>query len=113
MTKSASLTRLCDVAQLMLDHRLAQLRTASNQLDRSKMQLQAVNAAAVAADLPLVSAEKVGLVYDRWADIRRAELNLVIANQTVEMIEARNDAGAAFGRLQALQGLAKRPDKSR
>jgi hypothetical protein len=53
------------------------------------------------------------LVYDRWADVRRAELNLVIARQTAEMLEARSEAGTAFGRLQALQGLAKRLEERR
>jgi hypothetical protein len=113
MTKSRDLARLADVAQLMLDTRLGQLRAASTQLDRSRMQLMAINAAAKPADLPPVAAEKVALVYDRWADVRRAELNLVIARQTAEMLEARSEAGTAFGRLQALQGLAKRLEERR
>jgi hypothetical protein len=113
MTKSPELTRLADVAQLMLDHRLGQLRAVYARLDLSRMQLQAINAAAKPADLPLVAGEKVGLVYDRWADTRRAELNLVIARQTAEMIEARNEAGTAFGRLQALQGLTKQLEERR
>jgi hypothetical protein len=50
----------------------------------------------------------VGLAYDRWADVRRSELNLVIARQTAEWIETRVEAGTALGRLQALQGLEKR-----
>lgn len=108
MTRSKDLTRLAEVAQLMLDTRLAQLREASAQLDRSRKQLEAINAAARSADLPLVAAEKVGLVYDRWADVRRSELNLVIARQTADWIETRADAGTAFGRLQALQELEKR-----
>jgi hypothetical protein len=113
MTKAHDLTRLADVAQLMLDHRLGQLRAVSTRLDLSRMQLQSINAAARPADLPLVAGEKVGLVYHRWADVRRAELNLVIARQTAEMIEARSEAGTAFGRLQALQGLAKRQEDKR
>jgi hypothetical protein len=113
MTKLHDLNRLAEVAQLMLDHRLGQLRVASSQLVRSRTQLQSINAAAKPADLPPVAAEKVALVYDRWADVRRADLNLVIARQTVKMMEARSEAETACGRLQALQGLARRLEERR
>jgi hypothetical protein len=108
MTKARDLAKLADVAQLMLDHRLGQLRGAMSELDRSRMQLAAINEAARPADLPTVAAERVALNYDRWADIRRSELNLVIARQTAAWIEARSTAGLAFGKLQALSGLAEK-----
>ena len=59
-------------------------------------------------ELEPITAEKVGMAYDRWADARRSELNLVIARQTAAWIEQRGEAQAAFGRVQALQGLATR-----
>jgi hypothetical protein len=108
MSRPRDLARLADLAQLMLDHRLGQLRQTVDQLEQSRMQLSAVNQAAEPADLdPLMSA-RVGLDYDRWADVRRAELNLVIARQTATWLEARGDAQTAFGRVQALKGLAGR-----
>jgi hypothetical protein len=67
-----------------------------------------VNEAAQPADLGPMTAERVALAYDRWADVRRSELNLVIARQTVDWMEARTQAQTAFGRVQALQGLATR-----
>lgn len=107
MTKARDIHRLAELAQLMLDHRLGQLHAAAAELDRSRGQLAAINRAALPAqDLSPVVAEKVALTYDRWADARRSELNLVIARQTVDWMEARNGAKGAFGRLQALQGLA-------
>jgi len=108
MSRAKDITRLSEVAQLMLDHRLGALRSAAAELERSRMQLAAINAAAAPADLPPVAAERVALQYERWADVRRSELNLVIARQTVQWMEARGDAQTAFGRLQALQGLADR-----
>jgi hypothetical protein len=108
MTRSKDLSRLSEVAQLLLDAQLGQLRQVAVQLDRSRKQLEAINCAAKPADLPVVAAEMVGLAYDRWADVRRSELNLVIARQTAEWIETRVEAGTALGRLQALQGLEKR-----
>jgi hypothetical protein len=53
-------------------------------------------------------AEKVALSYNRWAEQRRAELNLVMARQTADWIEARSEAQMALGRVQALEGLATR-----
>ncbi len=108
MSQAKDLKRLAEVAQLMLDHRLGQLHGAAAELERSRMQLAAINEAGRPADLELVTAGKVALTYDRWADQRRSELNLVIARQTVGWMEARSEAQTAFGRVQALQGLATR-----
>jgi hypothetical protein len=105
MSKTTDLSRLAALAQLMLDHRLGQLRLSADALDQSRMQLAAVNRASEPADLDPVTAVRVGLGYDRWADVRRAELNLVIARQSASWHEARSDAQTAFGRVQALQGL--------
>ena len=72
------------------------------------MQIAALNQPSPPTDLEPVTAGKVALSYDRWADQRRAELNLVIARQTADWMEARGNAQTALGRVQALQGLATR-----
>ena len=109
MTKAKDLGRLAEVAQLMLDHRLGQLHSAAAELERSRAQLAAINRAArPAEDLAPVLAGKVALTYDRWAEARRSELNLVIARQTAGWMDAQSAAQGAFGRVQALQGLAER-----
>jgi hypothetical protein len=113
MTKTGDIGRLAELAQLVLDHRLGQLRASAADLERSRMHLAAVNEAAQPTDLGPVMAEKVALAYDRWADVRRSELNLVIARQTVDWMEARSEAQTAFGRFQALQGLATRLQQRR
>jgi hypothetical protein len=108
MSRASDLSRLAGLAQLMLDHRLGLLRTRADELDQSRMQLAAVNDAAQPAGLEPVIAQRVELVYDRWADVRRSELNLVISRQTVSWLDARSEAQTAFGRMQALQDLAAR-----
>lgn len=108
MTKAAEIARMADLAQLVLDHRLSHLRSTAAELDRSRMQIAALDQRTTPTDLEPVTAEKVSLTYSRWADQRRAELNLVIARQTVAWIEARGEAQTAFRRVQALQGLAPR-----
>jgi hypothetical protein len=112
MSKRADVAKMSVLAQLVLDQRLHQLREAAAARERSRMQLDAITAAAAPADLPPVSAELIGLAYQRWADIRRSELNAVIARQTAAWMDARSDAATAFGRLQALNGVAaKLPPK--
>lgn len=113
MSQKHDIQRLEGLAQLMLDHRLGRLREAADLRDRSRMQLRAVNAAAEPADLPPVAAGLVGIAYQRWADVRRAELNAVIARQTVDWMQARAEAGNALGRMQALRGVAEMLQKRR
>lgn len=108
MTTHKDLARLADLAQLMLDHRLGQLRASADRLEQSRMQLAALNQPPEPADLDPLMAAKVGLGYERWADVRRAELNLVLARQTAAWIEDRGEAQTAFGRVQALEGVSAR-----
>ncbi|MDP3193994.1 hypothetical protein [Tabrizicola sp.] len=108
MTRGADIARLVDLAQLVLDQRLGRLRSTAAELERSRQQIAALDLSAAPTDLEPVTAEKVALTYNRWADQRRSELNLVIARQTVDWMESRSEAQTAFGRMQALQGLATR-----
>jgi hypothetical protein len=113
MTGRKEFQTLATLSQLVLDQRLAGLRQAAARLERSKSQLRAINAAGAPADLPPVQAGLVDLAYQRWADIRRAELNTIIAQQTVAWMQAKSEAATAFGRLQALTGAAQRLDRKR
>lgn len=113
MTSRKDLKSLATLSQLVLDQRLAAVRQAAERLDRSKSQLRAINAAAAPADLPPVQGGLVDLAYQRWADVRRAELNVTIAQQTVAWIDAKSEAATAFGRVQALKGAAQRQDSKR
>lgn len=109
MTKAGELKKLGALAQLTLDHRLGRMRASSGLLELSKAQLAAITAApAPQTDLPPVIGAKAEFTYQRWADLRRSELNLVIARQTADWLTARDEARLAFGRLSALQGLAAR-----
>jgi hypothetical protein len=111
MTKSKDLAALAQLGQLVLDHKLGALKGKSDRLEQSRMQLSAVNQAGQPADLDPILSSKVGLGYERWADVRRSELNLVIARQTAAWLEARGEAQTAFGRVQALQRLEEKLGK--
>jgi hypothetical protein len=107
MSSTRDLPRLAELAQLMLDHRLGYLRKSVEDLEQSRTRLGALNRAADPGDLDPVVAAKVALGYERWADVRRADLNLIIARQTAAWLEARGQAQTAFGRVQALKGVAE------
>lgn len=108
MKKDHDMARLVHLAEMSLDHSLGRLRSSRARLDQSRMQLSAINQTGLQVDLEPIVATRVGLGYERWADIRRAEFNMIIARQTADWLEARDAAQVAFGRVQALQALSRR-----
>jgi hypothetical protein len=98
---------------LLLDHRLSGLRAAADRREKSRMQIAALDMAAEPADLPTVAAGQVALRYQLWADVRRSELNTVLARQTAEWLTARDEARQAFGRAEALQAIILRLEKQK
>ena len=108
MTRPGDLIALQGLARLVLDHRLSQLRAAADRREQSRMQIAALDHSANPADLPPVAAGQVALRYELWADVRRLELNALLARQTVEWMSARDEAKHAFARAEALRGVAAR-----
>lgn len=102
------ITRLRSLADLLLEVRLSELQTAAAARAASLDRLADLDRTSQPTDLPDIAAAEVELRYQRWADQRRADINLVLARQTADWIEARSAAGLAFGKAQALQGLAKK-----
>ena len=113
MTRSGDIAALQGLARMLLDHRLSQLRLAADRCDQSRMQIAALEQPSAPADLGLAVAEQVVLRYQLWADVRRAELNTVLARQTADWLAAREDARNAFGRAEALRGIAARLSERR
>lgn len=105
MTKSKDLARLGQITQLVLDLKLADLRAAAAKRQHSLDLLASLNRASDETDLSPVAAYQADLRYQLWADARRAEINLILAQQTVEMHLARDIAGQAFAKDQALRAV--------
>jgi hypothetical protein len=99
---------LVTVSQLLLDLKLAELSRTTQACAESRERLAGLAAPVPDSDLPVAAMAQAALLYDRWAEARRAEINLKLARQTVEWIEARNQARQAFGRAEALRRLAER-----
>ena len=97
------------MAGLLFDSRLTDLQCAA----RARLETEARLAGLVAPDapageLPQVAAAIAALTYQRWADMRRVELNQTLARQTATWSDARDAARLAFGKTQALAGVAAR-----
>lgn len=101
-----ALLPLVQISQLVLDLKLAELNRAARARADSRARLADLALPPAETELPLAVAAQAGLLYDRWADARRAEINLALARQTAEWIERRDLAAKAFGRAQALRRLA-------
>lgn len=107
MTKSEQMRRLEQVAGLLFDTRLTALQRAAAACAETRVRLAGLAMPeALEGDLPQISAALAALNYQRWADARRAELNLTLARQTAIWLEARDAAQLAFGKTQALAGVA-------
>jgi hypothetical protein len=107
LSRSEQLKRLEVLAGLMLDARLTDLQSCTHAREETLARLAGLAAPAPTQDsLPQVAAELAALNYQRWADARRAELNQILARQTAAWLDARGAAQQAFGKTQALAGVA-------
>lgn len=108
MSDKAKLKRLVEVSTLILDTKLLALETAARARQHSLDRLAEINRPSNATNLSLVAAAEIAMRYELWADERRSEINTVLARQTAEWEEARQEAARAFGRNQVLGKLRDR-----
>lgn len=109
MKNRAQLAQLGVLGQLLLDGKLAALRASARARQESEELLAGLRVPDLPeGTLPGMGAELVSFHYNRWADLRRAEINQTLARQIVAVTEAQDDAREAFARLQALNALRAR-----
>lgn len=96
---------LQSLAQIILDARLNDLQAIARAREESLARLADLNRPFAPSDLHPVAAAEADLRFQRWADLRRAEVNEALARQNVKMEEVRAEAREAFGRAQALSRL--------
>ena len=108
MSEKEKLRRLGQISSLLLDTKMLALETAARARQNSLDQLEELNRPATPSDLPPVLAGEIAMRYALWADQRRTEINMVLARQTVEWADARQDAALAFGRNQVVHKLGDR-----
>ena len=99
--------RLEEIGRLLLDLRLAELRRAAIARQHCLDRLEALNLVP-ASDLDPVTAARTELRYLQWAEVRRAEINPVLARRTVDWLTAQGAARDAFGKTEALRLMRER-----
>jgi hypothetical protein len=92
---------------MVLDQQLATLHKAASARTRSLSQLNDLATPDAEGLDPMTEARAI-LRYNQWADARRAEINLKLASQTAEWLQAREDAARALGRSEVLRTLSQR-----
>jgi hypothetical protein len=112
MTQKEDIAKVRKISDLMLEARLARLTAAARAKQQSEDQLAGLAHISSHADgIQPVAAQLAALNYQRWAESRRAEINLVLARQTAEWIDARDAARMAFGRAEVAGKLQQHPRK--
>lgn len=106
MSKSQDIPRLRQISQLILDVKLAALQSASRKRDESLERLESLNQPIELTGLLPTASHLAEVRYQKWADARRAEINLALAQQTVNVYIARDAARLAFAKDQALRAVA-------
>lgn len=101
------LDRLAALARMVSQARLAELERAARARDESREKFAALNRP-LPEGADLLALAPVALRYDRWAEARRREINLVLARQTATWLQALEVARGAFGRAEVLRKLAER-----
>ena len=109
MKPDARLRQLQQISQLISDRRLAALQVCAAARNRSLQRLQDLEEKATLDPLEPIAQAQAELRYEAWADARRADINLLLARQTVEWMEARKAAESAYGKASVLQRLIDVP----
>ncbi|MDZ4276687.1 MAG: hypothetical protein U0995_11645 [Erythrobacter sp.] len=107
MSQKQQLIKLGQLSNLLLDSRLVALQVAARAKLDSEAHLAGLSAPPpIAEQVSEIAGALATLSYQRWADARRAELNMLLSRQTVTWMEARDSAREAFGKKHALGGVA-------
>ena len=107
MKHPKSLPRLQALSDLILDQKLAVLQACAAERNATIQRLLDLTPGQPQT-LGTIADAQTMLRYESWADARRAEINLILARQTAEWMEARRRAELAFGRANVLHRLGKR-----
>jgi hypothetical protein len=108
MTTGAKLRGLGKISAMALDQRLAALRQAEAARRLVADRIAALDLPEVTLDLPLAAGQIAALTYQTWADQRRMQLNLQLAQASATVLQAEADARQVFARNSVLVGLSTR-----
>jgi hypothetical protein len=110
MTTGAKMQALGNISSLALDQRLAALRQAQMKRQSILDRIAVLDLAPAITDLPLAAAQRAEVSYQTWADQRRIQLNLHLAQATATVLQAEAEARLVFARNSVLVVLRGRLD---
>lgn len=105
-----SLARLQDLAAMIRDREMAALRAATLAREASEARLANLARPLPCPGLYPVAAALAEIRWQKWADQRRAEINMQLSRQIVDCNQARAKACDAFARAEVLGKLQRGPD---
>ncbi len=114
MSKLQDIRRLQLLAALKLEASILVLAKANHARQISMGQLAGLaTEQELPADMPEIVGRRAEMTYQRWAEGRRAEINVVLARQTADWLTAQDAARAVFGQTEALKAIVHRMKKGR
>lgn len=107
MTKSRKIAQLQRLTDMVLQAELSALKKADAQRQHTLAKIEGLRAAPAVMDAETGAAGAVAaLRYQSWADARRADLGQVLARQTADWLDLRDQARRAFGRARGVDQVA-------
>jgi hypothetical protein len=107
MNQKAKLARLEQISRLLRDIGLSKLQQTALERQKSLDALARLDGVTSGGADGLLEAN-VRLRYERWADMRRRDINLQLAEQTAKWLDAKRAARHDFGRYESLQKLSSK-----
>ncbi len=108
MTTRLKMNSLGDISALALDQRLAALRQAQLKRQSIVERIAALDLPPIATDLHLAAAQRAAISFQTWADQRRLQLNLQLAQATATVLQAEAEARHVFAKNSVLMALLDR-----
>jgi hypothetical protein len=107
MKLKSKLAPIAQISHLIREQSLSKLHQVAKQRQQNLNALAALESASQSGgdgfwDSP------IRMRYESWADSRRREINLQLAQQTAHWLEAQEEARRDFGRCEALRKLSSK-----
>lgn len=107
MTQRRKIAQLQRLTGMVMDAELSALKKAAAQRQDTLAKIEGLRARPAVMDTETGAAGAVAaLRYQFWADARRVELGQVLAQQTADWLDLRDQARRAFGRARGLDQVA-------
>jgi len=107
MSRRKMMSNLEKIGDMLFDKQMHALQTAAAERNHILALLRDLTPKSVNEPQTIAEAQ-AALRYDRWADARRADINLVLATKTAEWLQAKENAERAWARADVLKKIYKR-----